>query len=333
MAEAIAPSLFSRFIARRRGPGAIAGIGLLLVLASLVAAALDGVLSDFFRQGTWRLAFPPIAAIVYILAVSPMLERLEGEVLRTFRPVVQLDDVELARVVARATYVNPIAEGLAFAGGAAVGLWLNREPVASEAAPWLGRYLFFATVFMFGLLGWAVYGALASTRLTSALHRQPLRFDLFDLDAFRPIGRYSLAIALVFVGGIALSMLFGVRDASFFAWENWAVALGILPVPIAVFFLNMRDTHKVLAVEKDRELGAVRSRVVGASRTLMKRREGGEPAGELAAEINALVAYEQRVRAVSTWPYDTAMLRTLSASLIIPLLVELLHWLPELLSR
>ena len=329
--EAIAPSLFSRLLARRRSPWTIAGIALLLILASLGAAALDGILVDFFRDGYWRVSFPPTAVVVYILAVSPILEGLEAKVLRSFRPVVQLDEEQLARVVVRATHVSPAAEAMAFAAGAGVGLWFNWAWVSAEGTPWLGRYLFLAMVLMFGLLGWAIYGALASTRLTTALHRQPLRFDLFDLEPFRPIGRYSLAIALVFVGGTVLSMLFGVRSESFLAWQNWAVALVLMLVPIMVFFLNMRDTHRVLAAEKQRELEGVRSLIVGASRTLMRRLQAGEPAGELGAEINALVAYEQRVRAVSTWPYDTATLRTLFVSLIIPVLAELVRWLPEML--
>ena len=57
---------------------------------------------------------------------------------------------------------------------------------------------------------------------------------------------------------------------------------------------------------------------------------GGSPsafsvssAGTLGAEINALVAYETRLQAASTWPYDTAMLRTLFFSVIFPAVAAL----------
>ena len=105
--ESFAPSLFSRLIGRRRSPWVTVGIGLLLTLAPLIAAALDGVLDDFFREGYWRLSFLRPAVIVYILAVSPVLARLSTEALRSFRPVVQTDDERLALVVAEASHVSP----------------------------------------------------------------------------------------------------------------------------------------------------------------------------------------------------------------------------------
>jgi hypothetical protein len=50
----------------------------------------------------------------------------------------------------------------------------------------------------------------------------------------------------------------------------------------------------------------------------MQTSETSQDAGMLGAEINALVAFEERLLAASTWPYDTAMLRTLLFSVIIP---------------
>ena len=60
---------------------------------------------------------------------------------------------------------------------------------------------------MYGLLAWTIYATLASTRLTNALLSQPLQIDPFDLSPFEPIGRQSLLNALVFVGGISLSLI------------------------------------------------------------------------------------------------------------------------------
>jgi hypothetical protein len=89
-------------------------------------------------------------------------------------------------------------------------------------------------------------------------------------------------------------------------------------VPVLIFFLSMRDTHRVLAAEKKRELASVQKRVVRSSRLLLETTETSQDAGMLGAEVNALVAYEKRLLAASTWPYDTAMLRTLVFSVIIP---------------
>jgi len=124
-------------------------------------------------------------------------------------------------------------------------------------------------------------------------------------------------LILVFVGGIVLSMLFLLGQGSF-DWQNLLFAGILLLVPVLVFFLNMRDTHRVLAAEKERELEAVQQRILQACRTLMERMGADESSGTLAAEINALVAYEARLLEARTWPYNTAMLRTLFFSAVIP---------------
>ena len=80
----------------------------------------------------------------------------------------------------------------------------------------------------------------------------------------------------------------------------------------------MRDTHRVLSEEKRRQLEVVRGRIVAASRNLMSLIEAGKSGGTLGGEISALVAYEERLQAARTWPYDTAMLRTLFVSGAVP---------------
>ena len=89
-------------------------------------------------------------------------------------------------------------------------------------------------------------------------------------------------------------------------------------VPVLIFFLNMRETHRVLVTEKNRQLETLQQRILLYCRRLMERLDGAESTAGLASEINALVAYEERLRQARTWPYNTAMLRTLFVSVIIP---------------
>jgi hypothetical protein len=42
----------------------------------------------------------------------------------------------------------------------------------------------------------------------------------------------------------------------------------------------------------------------------------------MAGEFTALAAYEARLRAAPTWPYNTAMLRTLGLTIFVPLVVR-----------
>jgi len=294
------------------------GISLLLIVAPIGAAYLDGLLSAFFSEGLWRLSLLPAAVIIYTLVVSPILTRGEAGMIEAFRPLVLIDDDHFNQLVEEATRPNRVAEVIALGVGAAFGLVVGLSWLSDANVFWLELYLSLSAGLMFGLLGWAIYGALASTRLTTELHRQPLRFDILDTKPFEPIGRQSLFIALVFVGGIALSIVFGLQPGSIYAWQNWLLYVFLFFVPIAVFFLTMRDTHRVLAAEKNRRLEAVQQNIRLASRTLMRRLAENESTGTLGADINALVAYEERIKAARTWPYDTPMLRTLFVSVIIP---------------
>jgi hypothetical protein len=331
--EKPAASLFARLISRQRRLRITVGVSLLLILASISVAYLDGVLDDFLSQGYWRLLLLPPAVIIYILVVSPIMARMEAGVIEAFRSLVLMDDDRFDRLVNEVSRLNPIGEVIAFGVGAAFGLWNGRTWLSNDDAFWLKLYLPLSTSLMFGLLGWTIYAVVTGTRLTAELHRQPLRVDIFDIKPFEPIGRQSLMAALVFVGGIALSMVFGLRQGSIFAWQNWLIYALLALVSVLVFFLNMRDTHRVLAAEKERELEAVQRNIRLASRTLMGRIAASESTGTLGADIGALIAYEERLRAARTWPYDTAMLRTLFLSIIVPGGVALAPVVFETLSK
>jgi hypothetical protein len=322
LAEKRSTSIFGKLLGPERPLWATVTITLVLLLLPLIAAFLDDVLSDFFVKGYWQGIYLPSAVILYIMFVGPVLTRLEMRVTVAFRPLVQIDDTAFERLVIRASRTNPIADWIAFGVGLAFGLSVGLAGIEASSAIWLELWVLLSGTIMFGLLGWTVYAAVASTRLTSELHRHPLCIDIFDTKPFEPIGRQSLALSLVFVGGILLSMVFHLGNLNIFAWQNWVVYLTLVIVIVLVFFLNMRGTHRVLAAAKRKEEKAVEEQIIQSSRTLMDCISAGDGTGSLGAEISALVIYQERVRAARTWPYDTAQLRTLFFSLIIPVAVE-----------
>ncbi len=329
--ERPATSLWTKLIGRRRRPWITLGAGLLLVLAPLVAATLDGLVSDLLSQGHWRLVLTPAAVITYILVVSPIVERAQAGVIDAFRPLVLMDDNDFDRLVVEASRLNPIGQGIAFGLGAAFGLWLGQSGFSDSDAFWLRLVLIPSEGLMFGLLAWTIYGAVAGTRLNAELHSQQLRVDILDTRPFWPVGRQSLILALIFVGGILLGMVTSLGAESILDWRNWILFSVLGLVPVLVFFLNMRPTHRVLATEKRRELAAVQRNILLACRALMARIDAEESTGTLGAEINALVAYEKRIQTASTWPYDTAMLRTLFFSVIFPAVAALARIIGEVL--
>jgi hypothetical protein len=295
-----------------------------LILLALGAAALDGLLARILAAGFWRPVLLPGVIIFYIWTVSPLVDRGQAEVVRRFRPIVQLDDAAFEALVSRYSVYSAWKETLALGIGAAVGVLLGSVGMQDPNAMWLRVYWIAANSLMCALLGWTIYGAMDSTRLTNALHNQPLCFDLFDLHPFEPVGRQSLLLALVFIGGLTLAMLFGLSASNIGAWQTWVIYLPMAVLPVLIFFMHMRGTHAVLAAEKRRLLGQVQSHIRSLTPALQQALAETRPYGELAAEYAAVSAYELRLQTARTWPYNTAMLRTLAFTVLLPLVGRLI---------
>ncbi len=311
-------SLFDRLISRPRPAWVTLGIALLFLLAAPAAAYLDGLLGDLFSKGMWRGMLVSPAVIVYILAVSPPIARMQASVLESFRPMVLVDDDRFVRLIGGAAHIKPIGEIIVFGVGALIGI-LTVVGNPEFAISWLTVYWLVTTAAMYGLLALIIYGALANTHVVTTLLRQPLRIDPFDAASFEAIGRQSLVLALVFVGGITLSLIFFVnqpeilRDVRF-----WLFYIPLALVTVLIFFANMSPIHRVLAGAKARETEVVQRHLQQTYRNLVERLEQNQDAGSLAAEITALAAYDQRLQTAKTWPYNTSMLRALFISALVP---------------
>jgi len=257
------------------------------------------------------------AVILYILVVAPVLERETLSVIQALRPLVLTDDDHFRRMVGETSAISVSGEILAIVGGLLLGLLLQARSLFAIGG-WLDLYQVLVVPLGFGLLAWTICAAFATTRSFSQLHRQPLSVDIFDIGPFEAVGRHSLTVALVFVGGIVLSTLLGLGSIDFRAWQSWLSYFIYALIPVAIFFFSMRGTHHMLANAKRQELQTTVRANIALCRTLLARLAAGENGGDLAAQINALSAYEQRVRATRTWPYNTPMLRTLFLSVIAP---------------
>lgn len=308
-----------RFFTKRRPLWVRLVVNLMLLLLPFAAAYLDGVLDEFLRQGRWRVFSLAPIIILYIWFVAPVISRSESEVVRSIRRLVPLDDENFKRLVDRESRVDPRNEWLAIGLGAILGIVSAKASGIDEDASWLMFYWFISIVCMYGLLAWAILGAAVSTRLNNAFHRQELRIDILDLTPLETIGRQSLLLALVFIGGITLSQLLSFQSENLSSLSFWLTYLLLVFAIILIFFLNMRPTHETLSAAKLRELEPLQRQINASCRELLRRLDQNQDSGDLPEKINALVAYEQRLQATRTWPYNTTMLRTLFFSVFIPL--------------
>lgn len=324
-------SLFDRIFGKKHPAWLVLLASILLLLVPVGSAALDGVLSELYQQGRWWILFLPPAILIYIGLVSPRIAHLGEEAIHAIQPYTSLDAEAFAALVRKASATRPSHEVLIFLAGALIGFFSALAGGFDEQAPILRIYWYASNSVMYGVLAWAIFVSILSTRVNAAMHRQALRIDLFDQTPFDAVGRQSLLLALVFIGGITISILFSLQIGNLLYWGSWLGYLGMILVTVLIFFFSMYPTHKVLSKARQAELEPLRKLILKASRELVQRLKNDEPAGDLPAQISALSLYEQRLQAVRTWPYNTAMLRTLFFSVFIPLLTVLVRRAAEVI--
>jgi hypothetical protein len=311
-------SLFDRFINRPHPIWATLLVSVVVLVFPFLGAYLDGSLEQFIQQGQWRtILFAPTIAL-YIWIITPHMTRAGENVISALRPLVGLNDQDFQAHIYAAEQIKPGHEIAAVAAGMLLGI----AAIATDITPvfsWVTLYWFISTILMYGMLAWTIFLAVNSTRFNAALHRLPLQFDILNPKPFEAVGRQSLLLALVFIGGITLSLLFTYSEARLAAPEFWISNLIFIAFIVLIFFLSMRPTHLILAAEKKQVLEPVTQRINASCRELVQLLEDGRDPGELTGQISALVAYEQRLVAARTWPYNVTILRTLFFSVFIPL--------------
>lgn len=315
-------TLLEAWVARTRlswsQTAAAVSLGLLLLLVG--AAYLDGVLTGPIDTSSWRNLLMAPAIVAYVLLVLPKLKQLRENAIAAFRPLVPLDDERFQRTLAGASVFNRRRELLALGAGAVAGVLLNRAwwPLIPF---WMTVYFILASAIMYGLLGCFVYSSLSGTRLFRETNACALDVSVFELALLEPVGRWSLGVALSYVGGNTLSLIF-IHQLALIV--ETAIIYGVLLLaPVLVFFLNMASTRRIMVNAKKQELKMVRESLVAASQALKEKAAQGEPEDMrvLLDRFTSWVAVEKRVREVPEWPYTTGIQRSMALSLLLPIAV------------
>ena len=313
------PTLFDRWVARSRPLWITLVISLLLLGFPILCAALDGVLVDSIQNGRWRALLIPVLVIIYILIVSPMMERMGKNVIRSIRPLAPVEDAEFDMLIQNAANIPKRNEAIVLGIGAILGILSAQVSGMDPDLVWLRIYWYLGNTVMFGLLLWTIYLSIVSTRVNTAIHRMPLQFDVLDIAPFEVVGRQSVLLALVFVGGITLSLVLSFQPGNLAQVEFWLVYLLFIGIILLIFFLNMLPTHRLLSNEKQNRLKSIQEIINKSCLELQQRIEQQKNSGNLPVEIQAFGFYEQRIMAARTWPYNTDMLRTLFFSVLVPI--------------
>lgn len=305
------------------------GLGLFLLLVG--TTYLDGLLTTRpWDTVLWRNLMQAPVLIVYLLSIQPVLRRLRDSAIEVFRPLVPINDDDYQQVVAEAPIFNRHWEWLALGLGVAGFLVLSRPwdpsaPMWDLGSSWLVLCGGVSGGLLYALLSHFIYSALSGTRLFTQFHRHALEINVFDLGPLEAIGRWSLGIAVAFVGGTTLSLLFLPNFAMTF--PTIVIYSAVILAPVLVFFLNMMSTHRLMVEAKERQLEMVRKSLARGSYQLTELEAAGETQnlGELLDSMTAWVALERRIWEVPEWPYSQSIMRRLVASILLPLAVFLIQ--------
>ncbi len=300
-----------------------AGLVLLLTLTTY----LDGTIADMLGWEFWYNRGDGLLLVAYILMVSSFMWRLRIRAIQAFRPLLAIDGDAFERLAAKASAPNRRWEWVSVLIGVGLAVILG-QPWSLAWGPgelWQSVYLVIQGALMNGLLFWLAYDTLASTARIARLSRQAMKIDiLFNTELLMPIARWSLGIAVGWVGGISLSLVFQTQE-SLLKGSTITLYAILVGVTVLGFLLSMWSTRNTIANVKRRELVLARKHLAAASFELKDRTAQGQLEGMegISSTMASWATYQKLVQDTPTWPFDVNIMRRLLESTIAPVLVYL----------
>lgn len=294
-------------------------IVIVVLLSALLgwAAYTQGGLAGVRARSLWKLGLEP-TLIAYILAIYPWLHRRWALAIDALRPLSSrpevVDDAQSAP--------RRRGELIALLLGAAFSLWVTSS-WRTEGA-WMHVYLVAANIVLFSLMALGIYDGIERTRRLARVVRAGLQLDLFDRQLLAPLARWGQTIALTFVGGICLSLVFQSYE-TLHTTRSLVIYTILVVVSLTLFFTSVWSIHEALVAAQQRELAVVHEHWQQARHELKRRlADSGDGPRDVAALYDPVVvlgAYESQVLAASTWPFDPKVVKEVAASLVVPFLI------------
>lgn len=203
--------------------------------------------------------------------------------------------------------------------GAVCGYVINRIgsglATPPDPPPWIGLDWWAAALNMllFANLALLARWSILEIRALRAIGRR-VRVSLLDRSALAPFVRAGLRAAIAWLVGSSLAMTL-VLDVN----APWLVLLiigGTMALGIAALLLPSAGLNERLRAEKQRELTWVRGEIAHAREALA--RSDAASRNEV-ARLPVLLAWESRIEAAGTWPFDPPTLLRFSLLLLVPI--------------
>jgi hypothetical protein len=271
---------------------------------------------------------------IYWLALYHYLTLPGSRALRTFRPLLDLPDGEIARInyelgtLPRRVGWIAIPFGIGIAILEALGDSASfGELIPQTALPYVGDFVitgFLASAFLCLLIR-----SIRQLRMVSKLHTQAVNINLLELG---PAHAFSDLTARTGIGVILLLILaYAVDPLSFGTASDLFMTIATVLVAIAVFILPIMGIQKRIEEERDRVLHRIHDLLNIARGRLHNqvRSNTFENMGETKDAIEALVHERKLFKDVSTWPWDPKAIRAFASALLLPIFLWLVTRLLE----
>lgn len=312
----IPESIFEKTIGRKRPWQITLLIGMGLFLITFAVGLLEFGFTDIFTEGHWRGLFVNPSVIFYILLIAPILTEMENRVIQEIIKLGDLTEEKILQIHNETHAVHPIREWLSIGVGVLIVLILFGGSVRFDLT---GIFLLLIAIMAFGLLSWTVYSSVVSVRITEQLLKQPLKVDLFDLDAFKVVGKSSLYLALAFIGGFTLAIIFTAQNLLVFQdVAFWIINMPMFFLPVLIFFWNMYPTYKIIDSEKKDALKQVGQQIRSIKESMLAASTSTADIATLSQSLQGYIVLEERLEKIQSWPYEISTLRSLLGSILIP---------------
>ena len=152
---------------------------------------------------------------------------------------------------------------------------------------------------LFAIMARLAYALISIGRQLDERVTRRIRIDLLDLGPLAPYARRGLRAAMYWLLGSSIASLLFLRFG--FLWAHVFILIGTISVGVFVMLQALKGVHGRLEKEKQRELAVLRTAIRSARGQVL---DDGTAAADAAVRLPGLLALEDRIEAVNTWPFD-----------------------------
>jgi len=323
------------WIDRLPGPAWLFYVVAALVTALLINLSLwiDGVV-PFFSYTKVLGINPPI--VVAFLALYHYLTGIGKQSLQTFRPLLDVSDAEFTHIEDEfSTLPNRfwwliLLVALLFAAPFLLGdpqSWGDLVPRTALPLVVLFLIIGFFNITFFGVF----FRSFRQIRMINQLHKQATNINLMKLE---PVHAFSALTSRTGIGVFLIVLAGFFLNSSSALDTSWGITTHVLTalLAITIFIAPVIGIRRHLIEKKTAELYRMEDLFQVANANLHEKVNQGdfENLSGIQTALSLLGQERDRIKSVSTWPWNTGTIRGFASTLMLPIF---LRFVAELISN